>query len=79
MAGIANLRRRHTDHGSNSNCPIIDQRGFGRTDGLCDIGAYESGAEAGPVLTNISPTVAGADNPMAFTLTATGAGFRGEK
>ena len=29
----------------NVNCPLIDQRGFPRDDGACDVGAYEAGAE----------------------------------
>ena len=30
--------------GDNTGCPATDQRGFLRTDGACDIGAYEAGA-----------------------------------
>jgi hypothetical protein len=33
--------------GFNALCPAIDQRGFLRNDGACDIGAYEYGASAG--------------------------------
>src|SRR5579859_2071655 len=32
------------DAGDNSNCPRQDQRHFARSDGHCDIGAYEAGA-----------------------------------
>ena len=30
--------------GLNAACPATDQRGFFRTDGQCDVGAYEAGA-----------------------------------
>ncbi len=29
------------DSGDNASCPATDQRGFDRTDGLCDVGAFE--------------------------------------
>jgi hypothetical protein len=32
------------DAGDDSNCPVADQRHFARTDGRCDIGAFEAGA-----------------------------------
>ena len=34
------------DAGDNGACPAVDQRGFLRNDGACDIGAYEAGAGA---------------------------------
>lgn len=44
--------------GDNAVCPAADQRGFGRSDGACDVGAYEFGAVAGgnntPVGSNVS-------------------------
>jgi hypothetical protein len=35
------------DAGDNSKCPADDQRHFARSDGRCDIGAYEAGAVSG--------------------------------
>lgn len=32
------------DGGQNAPCPATDQRGYFRTDGQCDVGAYEAGA-----------------------------------
>lgn len=39
------------DYGENSSCPSIDQRGNLRPiDGICDVGAFESGLNSAPVL-----------------------------
>jgi hypothetical protein len=61
--------------GTNSGCPLTDQRGYGRTDAACDIGAVEYGAAQGPVLTGISPSLGGLNQAVDFTLTVTGAEF----
>jgi hypothetical protein len=45
------------DAGDNTACPATDQRGLLRSDGKCDIGAYEFGAGAGgntPTGSNVS-------------------------
>jgi hypothetical protein len=45
--------------GVNSGCPTTDQRGFLRTDGQCDVGAFELNATADPVIQQLSPPFAG--------------------
>ncbi len=45
--------------GVNSGCPATDQRGYLRQDGQCDVGAFELGATADPVITQLVPPFAG--------------------
>jgi parallel beta helix pectate lyase-like protein len=47
--------------GDNASCPTTDQRGFARSDGACDIGAYEFGA--GVVADNTQPGLAVSVSP----------------
>lgn len=64
------------DSGVNAACPATDQRGFLRSDGLCDAGVYEVGASSAPILQHISPARIGLDDVSGdLTLTLTGAEF----
>ncbi|HEY0719720.1 MAG TPA: Calx-beta domain-containing protein [Gammaproteobacteria bacterium] len=57
-------------------CPVADQRGYLRTDGSCDSGAYESGASAVAVKSVIAITESYTEMPeygsAIFTLTRSG-------
>ena len=56
------------DAGDNDTCETLDQRYFGRTDGTCDIGAYE---ESGQVLAVTFRNAATASQPAIALLVAT--------
>lgn len=62
--------------GVNSGCPAADQRGYLRQDGQCDVGAFELGATADPVITQLSPPFAGVNESSGNkTLTVLGYNF----
>ncbi|MFO7683054.1 MAG: choice-of-anchor Q domain-containing protein [Chloroflexota bacterium] len=62
--------------GVNNGCPATDQRGYLRQDGQCDAGAFELGATADPVITQLSPPFAGVnESSVNKTLTVLGYNF----
>lgn len=62
--------------GVNNGCPSTDQRGYLREDGQCDSGAFELGATADPVITQLVPPFAGVNESGSDkTLTVQGYNF----
>jgi len=62
--------------GVNNGCPSTDQRGYLREDGQCDSGAFELGATADPVITQLVPSFAGVNESGSDkTLTVQGYNF----
>jgi hypothetical protein len=63
--------------GDNTKCPTTDQRFFVRSDGLCDIGAYESGAarDTTPPTCVVSALRAGPPKQQDVTATDSGSGL----
>lgn len=63
----------------NGGCPGNDQRGFLRSDGQCDVGAYELYAAAAPVLIRMDPVWAGVNESGSDkTIAVSGADFRAD-
>jgi hypothetical protein len=71
------------DAGNNTICPTVDQRFFVRSDGKCDIGAYESGAARDTTAPTCvvtatrvtSPTAPTAGDQQDVTVTDSGSGM----